>query len=222
MTNQLTVFNTDVIPVRKTGDEVFKKRCRAMGITEDLELLRIVGRLMQHRDFKDFYVEVCEMKVESDMERLKKLRVAVGVFEDKFGIRPITYLKDDIDCEIVLKMRNPNNTGRLEKRYQKKLVNRFAEVFPHYTYVGQEKTMDELGRIDILALDKETGRDVIIELKTGAKNPNKQLLAYGSRYTNPILIGITEKELPERKKRKGIQYFTYSQLGVTLHTNENS
>lgn len=70
--------------------------------------------------------------------------------------------------------------------------------------------------IDILAKSGE--QFVIIELKAGRKNPNKQLIAYASKYKNPILIGITEEPLPEDSIFQGIQYFLFSDLKEGVET----
>lgn len=36
---------------------------------------------------------------------------------------------------------------------------------------------------------------------------------------NPILIGITEKEINIRSKIEGILYFTYEELGTNISNN---
>ena len=44
------------------------------------------------------------------------------------------------------------------------------------------------------------------------KNPNQQLLSYGSNFDNPILIGITETPFDNGSKIDGIEYYTFSEL----------
>ena len=70
------------------------------------------------------------------------------------------------------------------------------------------------GRIDILARDKNSSRDVLIELKIENRNPTKQLIAYGSQYSNPILIGISTKKFSDTGNM-GILHYTYNELGIT-------
>ena len=55
-----------------------------------------------------------------------------------------------------------------------------------------------------------------IEVKTKKQNPSKQLLAYSKDFENPILIGITEKEINIKSRIDGILYFTFKELGINL------
>ena len=48
---------------------------------------------------------------------------------------------------------------------------------------------------------------MIIELKSDNKNPTVQLLAYSKEFINPILIGVTEKELANSKMDDVITYY---------------
>ena len=85
-----------------------------------------------------------------------------------------------------------------------------SELEKHRKVVYRIKVVDGIGRIDIFA--KYGDIPVIIELKKGRKNPNTQLIAYGSKFENPILIGITENELSDKYKEPNIIYYTFAQL----------
>ena len=92
--------------------------------------------------------------------------------------------------------------GNLKKKQmQSSLLDNFCYAFPNYNLVGAEIPIDGIGRIDILAEDKESKQAVIIELKAGSHNPNTQLLAYATKHENPILIGITETRLSLKLKK---------------------
>ena len=178
--------------------------------TQTVSARELHGQLNRHRDFKDFFVEVSKMKVSMDMEELKLLRTVVKTFSYKFGSEAVVYLADSIDTEMVLPVKSLEARKANEEKMKEEIVNNFNSIFPDYTFVGCEKQVGSIGRIDIYALCGE--RSVIIELKTGSKNPNTQLIAYGSKFENPILIGITEKEIEDDRKIKGISYFTLSEL----------
>ena len=67
----------------------------------------------------------------------------------------------------------------------------YNKIFSNYIFIKDEYIVKNIGKIDILAKDKISGRDVIIEIKRDKNNSNKQLLAYAEGFDNPILIGIT-------------------------------
>jgi hypothetical protein len=143
----------------------------------------------------------------------------VRKFSSKFGSEPITYLTDCIDAEAVLPCHMPSKEKVTEKMYQNCIISYFPNIFKNFEYIGNEVDVTGVGRIDILAKEKFSHRPVIIELKLGAKNPNKQLIAYGSKYNNPILIGITEIPIPDKLKVTNITYFTYNELGIVGASN---
>lgn len=161
-------------------------------------------------DFKDFFIQVCKAKVESDYEELRLLRKYISIFSIAYGAEAITYLCDCIDTEIVIPCKL--NSERLTRESEMKsiIVEHFDEVFPQFMFVSTEKTIKGIGRIDIYAKYKDT--PVIIELKAGHRNPNLQLLAYSAQIKNSILIGITDEELPSEMKLPFINYYTFEQL----------
>lgn len=123
-----------------------------------------------------------------------------------------TYLLlDEISMYRYLELVSSKKTINMsEKEYVDKLVDNFDEIFPKYRFITTEKIIKNIGRIDIFAEEIETNRAVIIECKKGKQNPTKQLLAYGSGFKNPILIGITEH--PIKGKLNRIIYKTYNEL----------
>lgn len=167
-------------------------------------------KLNTFHDFKDFFVEVSKLKVSFEIEELKILQVVVKMFSSKFGGDAIVYLADSISTEMILPCKSADIRKRIESDMKRQIVNNFNQIFPNYTFVGCEKKVDGIGRIDIYALFGE--RSVIIELKTGNRNPNAQLVAYGSKFENPILIGITENEIETTKKLNNIIYYTLDEL----------
>lgn len=144
-------------------------------------------------------------------QSLKSLDLYIDV-----NINSIINLADMIDMQIGLTALSlPNNEIR-EGEYHKYILNNFNQIFPNYILQESEFKIEGVGRIDILAKDKNTNREVIIELKTKKQNPSKQLLAYSKDFENPILIGITEKEINIKSRIDGILYFTYKELGINL------
>lgn len=179
--------------------------------------LEVIGRELHEflngaKDFTEFFIKVSEYRIKSSRSELKMLRQVLKPFVFKYGSNAITHLMDTIDVEMTL----PRNQGVprkfKEKQLQNNLLDNFCNAFPNYDLSGAEISVDGIGRIDILAEDKESKRPVIIELKIGSRNPNKQLLAYATKFKNPILIGITETELNPEIKNKDILYYTFYEL----------
>lgn len=163
-------------------------------------------------DFQDFFIKVSEYRVAFKLGNLSKLRNILAAFVFKFDSDAITYLQDSIDAEMVLACKRCEPRESRESVYKNRIISGFAELFPDYDLVGSEVLVDGIGRIDILAFDRKSKRPVIIELKVGNSSPNQQLIAYASRYREPVLIGITEDAFPENRREKGIIYLTYSEL----------
>jgi len=162
--------------------------------------------------FEGFYNVVCALKVGLQREDLRILRATVSRFKNKFNAESIIYLCDSITAEMILPCSNIKIKQKSESDYQKQVVSAFEFAFPQYRYLNKEVVVEGIGRIDILAEDEVTKRPVIIELKLGSFNPNKQLIAYGSKFEDPLLIGITENKLDDKMKIAGVLYFTYDEL----------
>lgn len=178
--------------------------------TQTVSARELYERLSKLNDFKDFFLDVSKMKISMEFEELKILQKVVKSFDYKFGVDAVIYLSDSISTEMVLPFNSLESRKASEKEMKYQIVNNFNSIFPDYTFVCCEKQVGGIGRIDIYALYKD--RSVIIELKTGNKNPNTQLLAYGSKFENPILIGITEQDISDERKVEGITYFTFPEL----------
>jgi len=161
-------------------------------------------------DFTKFFIAVSELKVSFMHDDLRTLSKVVMGFTDRFDISAIIYLSDSIDAESILPCKSEKMRKEKEKEIQEQIINNFSNIFPNYEYICSEKKIQGIGRIDIYASNGY--QPVIIELKTGNKNPNNQLIAYGSVFKNPVLIGITEIEIPENLRINGIDYFTLEEL----------
>lgn len=161
-------------------------------------------------DFTEFFIEVCKMKVLMDADDLKVLMDAVNGYIGKFNSTAIVYLKDCILTEKLLPCKTKEINKQIEKDMQREVANNFKELFPNYTFQRTEKPVDGIGRIDIFATCNE--RPVIMELKVGRKNPNSQLIAYASRFDNPILIAINQEPLQETSQISGIKYLVFEEM----------
>lgn len=174
------------------------------------------------KDFTEFFITVSAIKVSANREFLKCLQNEILPFSFKYGSEAITYLSDSISAEKFLPCNNPYPQIESEKDHQNYIVNHFTEIFPELDLGGYEVEVLGIGRIDILAKHKQTNRPVIMELKQGKINPNKQLIAYGSKYVNPILIAITEIEIPLSRREREIIYIQYWEVsnGQTYFVNK--
>jgi len=88
--------------------------------------------------------------------------------------------------------------GYFECDLEKYIINNFDNLFPDYKFINNQHKIVGVGVIDILAHDKKSKRPVIIEIKRRGFSPNRQLIAYGSQFDNPILVGVTEQEVSEK------------------------
>jgi toxin-antitoxin system, toxin component, bro family len=158
--------------------------------------IKISDYLMKYNKFEEFFIEFSKIKIESNNLELKLLRKELNnpIYYTLYKSESLTYLKDILDIEIYYYNQTDRKENITEKQIQDYIIQNFNKIFPNYIFVGKEICVDKIGKIDILAKDKESGRDVIIEIKKGEQNPNKQLLAYAKGYKNPILIGITNMD----------------------------
>ena len=158
--------------------------------------IKISDYLMKYNKFEEFFIEFSKIKIESNNLELKLLRKELNnpIYYTLYKSESLTYLKDILDIEIYYHNQTDRKENITEKQIQDYIIQNFNTIFPNYIFVGKEVCVNKIGKIDILAKDKETNRDVIIEIKKGEQNPNKQLLAYAKGYDNPILIGITNMD----------------------------
>ena len=175
--------------------------------TNENQEKEIREKLLLCNDFVSLFNTTCDLKDGLNTSGLKALLSVLNepYFSVNYGVRTIINLRDVVLMEKVI-FRQPNNYGRNEKEMQKEIVRNFKKLFPNFKYKGQEIKVDGIGRVDILAEEKGSGRPVLIEIKRGKENPNKQLIAYAKEYKNPILIGITEMTSGFLKE---IEYYSY-------------
>ena len=137
---------------------------------------------------------------------LKKLKDFIFSFASNMDI---SYIIDGIELKLYWKLTQLCDYERSETRIKNKIVDNFDKYFPSYTFIKTEYQLPDKRRIDILAKDNISGRDVVIELKsTTGYNTNPQLLHYGSFFKNPILIGVNHSG----KKLKNIIYMDINQV----------
>ena len=175
-----------------------------------ISVRELYEKLNECKDFKEFFVKVSEYKVLLDFDELKVLRDVVKTFALEYGVDAIVYLADSITTEMTIPCKSKDVRKSIEADMQKQIINNFRQIFPDFEFVASEKEIRRIGRIDIFAISN--GKAVIIELKAGNKNPNSQLLAYGSKFESPILIGITQYPIEESRKLDGILYFVFDDL----------
>ncbi len=102
-----------------------------------------------------------------------------------------------------------------EKDIRDYLLNNWdRSILKDFVLVGSEVVIEKIGRIDILAKEKNTGRDVIIELKKGSKDGYKQLFTYARSFTDPLLVNVSEKVPPV--ERDDILYLTFDAKHLKL------
>lgn len=163
-----------------------------------------MNELTKCNTFEEFFIEVSKLRVSETVDGLRELRKTLSE-TTRFDREAIVYLMDCIDIEIVNNLKTSKNTENTESQMKKRVVEKFSELFPDFEFIKTEYEVPT-GRIDILANEISSNRPAIIELKINKGNPNKQLIAYGSHFINPILIGVTQEELPERVKLEEIRY----------------
>jgi Predicted nuclease of the RecB family len=175
-----------------------------------LNFEEILQLFLNCQDFEQIY-ELFEFLYDIKIINKYNLTKVKNYIIDNFGFSSfeelsIYYYKDIYSYDIS-KLKN----SKSEKQIQDYIIQNFNKIFPDYEFVGKEICVDKIGKIDILAKDKKSKRDVIIEIKKGEQNPNKQLLAYAKGYDNPILIGITN--MCGDLYLKEINYYTLKDIG---------
>jgi hypothetical protein len=180
--------------------------------TSEKEILKF---LLDKYNFVDFFNAIYKLKIcfmGEDLLKLKNLLKKHIIFEYRYGHTSMIYIRDMIDIEIVLNVRLNKKINYLETEMRNLIIKNFYKIFKNFKFVQKEFTVNKIGKIDILAKEIKTNRDVIIEIKVKNKNPNKQLISYGNEFKNPILIGITEEKLNENNIINNILYYTFDEL----------
>lgn len=139
----------------------------------------------------------------------------LNLLRDKFGDFFINMLIAEFSDVAYIPQ---NGWHEREFDYARLVVEGAADIFPELTSVEQEVLFNGF-RVDIFANVSASGREVLFELKRGDGDPTSQLLRYAVHFDNPILIGITEKELPRNKRCEDICYLTYEMLNRRAAAN---
>lgn len=180
--------------------------------TDDFNINDVIHRIKLQMSFEEFFIFVTDMLFSANEESYNELFDFVNEFYDVYSEKALNYLREFIIMEKMWYC-TPSDSNKLkESDMQKDIINHFNDYFPNYTLIQNEYTLPSIGRIDILAKDNVSDRDVIIELKIGHRNPTQQLISYGSQFDNPILIGITEEPISDKMRHSGITYLVYKDL----------
>lgn len=165
--------------------------------SEELKFLKGTLEFIEKRTLDKMFPEHTEEVRDSFFEVCRAFSTLFNLIDDEIAI---TKYFNEYDNEVCM---------------QNEIADNFNSLFPNYVLLEREKKVSN-GRIDIFAKDKETGRDVIIELKKACgTNPTKQLKAYSKDFTNPILIAITESKVKNRDT-EAITYYTYNKKKQTI------
>ena len=178
---------------------------------DDFDINDVIRRIKVQLSFDEFFILIMDIAICGDHPPYGELFEFINEFYDTYNPHALIYLKTLITTEKLWWTHNKSNTIK-ESDMQNDIIDHFNDYFPNYRFVQKEYPLPSIGRIDILAQDSISGRDVIMELKVGHKNPTQQLLSYGTQFNNPILIGITEELLPTRLTNSDIIYLIYDDL----------
>lgn len=170
----------------------------------------ITNDLCECGSFEEFFIKAYDYIWDLDDDYIDDLIHAIEKFYPVYGYEPLSRIREyAFEHSILYNSRVQRRNKTSESDIQKDIINNFNILFPTYDFVGVEKVLDGIGRIDIYAKEKITNRDVVIELKTNNGNPTKQLIAYGSVFENPILIGINQNGLKDNQMLNDIIYYKY-------------
>lgn len=128
----------------------------------------------------------------------------------------------DILNNYISKFYNPEHKSHIE--IQKDIIENFNIIFPNYEFVGKEISVKNIGKIDILAKDKKSKKDVIIEIKSNNQSPIQQLISYSYDFKNPILIAIGNFKDSTKKnfKKLNINNLSLDELYKTIILGGNA
>ncbi|WP_075810085.1 endonuclease NucS domain-containing protein [Clostridium perfringens] len=131
-------------------------------------------------------------KNECECDKFLEIIDCIDKWYKCFGI---CFILELIKKEVVLLKMEIIERKQSEEYLQKYIIENFEQIFPNYRFKAREYYLGSKERIDILAEEKSTHRDVIIELKSFYKkrDTNKQLLNYAKFFDDPILISVNHK-----------------------------
>ena len=174
---------------------------------EKEDLLKVLDSC---KNFTEFFIACSELKSALNNADLRILAQVIYEYSEIYGLRTIILLAETLYADLNLPYRSIKARECTETKMKKEILDNFDKIFPGCDHIEEEKYVKGIGKIDIYA--EKNGRPIIIELKIDRKNPNQQLLSYGSNFDNPILIGITETPFDNGSKIDGIEYYTFSEL----------
>ena len=167
------------------------------------------------KDYEHFHATACQLAHELISQRrfseLTCLERAIELIGVKYNTNAYINILEHISLYLAFLL---HGSRKKEHDYQSEIIGKFNALFPNLDFVSSEYKISNSCRIDVLAKEKQNGKDVIIELKTGRNNPTPQLIRYSKYFKAPLLIGITEERLKDSEKEEGIIYYTYSDLGL--------
>lgn len=205
----LTVeYNYDKIALKNMFKLNLESKCeyiKYFKLLEDFnsEYLHLMMAYCKLKEFlSDFHIKYL---IEFSSQ-LSWLREQDWVISHDFGLTLIDNDLLDYICNYNRKIEKDN----IEKILHTDVIENFNKIFPEYTFIKEEYEVKNIGKIDILARDSRSNRDVVIEIKKDKGNPNKQLLAYANGFVNPILIGITN--MNKKYYLDNIVYYTWKTI----------
>ena len=115
-------------------------------------------------------------------------------------------------CRTLVEIAYSENRSITEKEIEFKIIKNFDKIaqFSGFKFIKNQKRLRHGDAIDIYAVEEETDRPVIIEIKKKNVSGHKQLRSYAVGFTNPLLINISEAEVAT--KRDDISYYTLKDL----------
>lgn len=174
-----------------------------LSIENALELIRL---LKANDDF--LYCYNITQKYISKITSPKAFDYIIKYLEQKYkDTDNISYLYFSTD--LIFYLLEKQKIYISELTMHKYILKDFNSIFPDFTLIKSEHK-NKGGRVDIFAKEKDTLRDVIIELKKDDTDTSKQLFRYRDSYNNPRLISVTRK-IPN-KIYDDIEYYVFNNV----------
>lgn len=183
--------------------------------TMQIEINNILRQLSNVQNQEDLYAVAAFHQHWHSAVINRILFSALNHLRDRFGDFYINMLMEVFSEAAYIAQ---NDHPHKEADYTRMIEGGFSDIFPELTFVKREAVFDGF-RIDLLAKEPRSGRDVLFELKLEANDPTPQLVNYNASFAQPILIGITEKRLSEWRRHSDIYYFTYADLNRRAAAN---
>ncbi len=174
-----------------------------------IDALSIQNALASAQDFAKVFCLASDQAYLSGPDMRKIFISGLNALRERYG----DYAIDKLQASVADAAYVPVGDRRYAEAFVvDRIVQGFEDIFPELVFVGKEVWIGEDMRVDILARELLSGRDVIMEVKLGARDPTKQLLKYARGFSNPVLLGITEKQLRAGNRNARIEYVTFGDL----------